>query len=92
MFYPYKGTASGGFSTLFMKLKLEWHSIVFVNIGSIAGLIFGDNFFSTPDYCYGIYFLVCILDQWTVFHCMGRKWLSKTPFAHRYLKLALEDF
>jgi len=35
------GTASGGFTILFMKIKLEWHSIVFCNLGSLAGLIVG---------------------------------------------------
>jgi hypothetical protein len=26
---------------MFMKVKVEWHSIVFVNMGSLCGLVFG---------------------------------------------------
>jgi hypothetical protein len=35
------GTASGGFCILFMKIKLEWHSIIFCNLGSLVGLVVG---------------------------------------------------
>ena len=35
------GTASGGFCVMFMKIKVEWHSIIFVNMGSLIGLVFG---------------------------------------------------
>jgi hypothetical protein len=32
---------SASFAILFMKIKLEWHSIIFCNIGGILGLIVG---------------------------------------------------
>ena len=35
------GTASGGFCVLFMKIKVEWHSLIFVNMGSLCGMYFG---------------------------------------------------
>jgi hypothetical protein len=36
------GTGSGGFCIIFMKIKVEWHSIIFCNLGSLFGLIFGE--------------------------------------------------
>jgi len=30
------------FAIFFMKLKLEWHSIIFTSIGGIVGIIFGE--------------------------------------------------
>ncbi len=35
------GVGSAGFCIMFMKVKIEWHSIVFVNMGSLVGLVFG---------------------------------------------------
>ena len=33
------------FAIIFMKLKLEWHSIIFTSLGGIAGIIFGKSYF-----------------------------------------------
>ena len=40
------GMGVSSFAIIFMKLKLEWHSIIFTSLGGIAGIIFGEmNFF-----------------------------------------------
>ena len=31
------------FTILFMRIKLEWHSILFCNLGALFGLILGKN-------------------------------------------------
>jgi uncharacterized membrane protein YfcA len=38
------GMGSASFAIIFMKIKLEWHSIIFCNIGGIVGLVFGLEF------------------------------------------------
>ncbi len=30
------------FAIIYMKLKLEWHSIIFTSLGGITGIIFGN--------------------------------------------------
>ena len=34
---------TASFSILFMKIKLEWHSIIFCSAGAFFGLIFGKS-------------------------------------------------
>ena len=38
----FKGMGVSSFAIIFMKLKLEWHSIIFTSLGGIAGIIFGE--------------------------------------------------
>ena len=47
------GMVTAGFCILFMKIKVEWHSIIFCSIGAFFGLIFGKyynflNWFKHP--------------------------------------------
>ena len=37
------GMVTAGFCILFMKIKVEWHSIIFCSIGAFFGLIFGKS-------------------------------------------------
>jgi hypothetical protein len=39
-FFPGMGVSS--FAIIYMKLKLEWHSIIFTSLGGITGIIFGN--------------------------------------------------
>ena len=53
-FVPGMGVSS--FAIVFMKLRLEWHSIIFTSLGGTIGVIFGkkigiDNFFKIPILC-----------------------------------------
>ncbi len=38
------GMVCAAFCIIFMKIKLEWHSIIFCSIGALFGLIFGTAF------------------------------------------------
>ena len=35
------GLTAASFTILFMRIKLEWHSIIFCNFGALFGLVFG---------------------------------------------------
>jgi hypothetical protein len=36
------GMGVSSFAIIYMKLKLEWHSIIFTSLGGITGIIFGN--------------------------------------------------
>jgi hypothetical protein len=42
--YYYLGMVSASFAILFMKIKVEWHSVIFCSFGAFFGLIFGKSF------------------------------------------------
>jgi len=41
MYEKNSGMTAASFTILFMRIKLEWHSIIFCNLGAIFGLIIG---------------------------------------------------
>lgn len=61
------GMVSASFAILFMKIRVEWHSVIFCSIGAFFGLIFGleviDNLLSNPvkKLCFvSIWFSFCV--------------------------------
>jgi hypothetical protein len=42
--FEFAGMGVSSFAIIFMKLKLEWHSIIFTSLGGITGIIFGEQF------------------------------------------------
>jgi hypothetical protein len=45
LFISFTGMVTASFAILFMKIKLEWHSIIFCSTGAFFGLIFGKKFY-----------------------------------------------
>ena len=39
----FSGMVSASFAILFMKIKVEWHSVIFCSFGAFFGLIFGNQ-------------------------------------------------
>ncbi len=37
------GMSAASFSIFWMKIKIEWHSVVFCSAGGIFGIVFGRN-------------------------------------------------